>query len=104
MSSEDQDLDDLMLRLAQQDDDDEEPEEPIDDAYPPGDHLVGDTLLRPQEVMKALGIGKSSFYELLKKDSTFPRPVQILPGGRAVGFIEREVDDWIATRPRVGAT
>ena len=64
--------------------------------------LAGQLLLRPRQVAEALGISVSSFYELLKHpDAGFPRPVEIMPGGRAVGFVADEVEEWVASRPRV---
>lgn len=48
-----------------------------------------------------LCISRSALYELLKKKSeNFPRPFKI---GRRTYFSEREVAQWLADRPRIGA-
>jgi len=48
--------------------------------------------IRLKEVMHCTALGKTTIYELMKQDK-FPKQVSI--GGRAVAWIESEVDDWI---------
>lgn len=57
-----------------------------------------DRILRTAEAAKKLSLGKTSFYELPKNDPTFPRA--IILGERARGYSERELDMWLASRPR----
>jgi len=59
-------------------------------------------LLRKPAAAKKLGLAINSFDDLRRRDATFPKAV--LLGARAVGFVEGELDDWIASRPRVGAS
>lgn len=60
----------------------------------------GITIIRRPEVQRRLGISRSTTYDKLspsspRYDPNFPRPISIA-GQRAVGFIEHEVDDYIA--------
>lgn len=49
-------------------------------------------ILRLPEVMERTGIKRSSIYDkMLKK--TFPRKISL--GGRSVGWLERDIDQWI---------
>lgn len=58
-------------------------------------------IIRRREVEKKTGLSKTAIYDKLTRnakrpqlfDPTFPRPVPL--GGRAVGWLESEVDDWI---------
>ncbi|OGS97718.1 MAG: hypothetical protein A3K04_09660 [Gallionellales bacterium RBG_16_56_9] len=58
------------------------------------------TLIRRVELQRRVGLSKSAIYDRLdpkstRHDPSFPRPVS-LGGGRAVGFLEHEVDAYIA--------
>lgn len=55
-------------------------------------------ILRLQQLRARLGISRSSVYELLRGDHTFPRPVRL--GKRVVGWIDDEIDEWLKSRPR----
>ena len=57
--------------------------------------------LRLPEVKSRTGFSRSSIY-LFVKCGTFPRPVRI--GGRAVAWLESDIDAWIEARlaQRVG--
>lgn len=52
-------------------------------------------IIRLAEVKSKTGMSRSSIYERVK-DGTFPPPIKIT--NHAVGWIEQEVDDWIAHR------
>ena len=52
-------------------------------------------IVRLPAVQARTGLGRSTIYVRLAEGS-FPRPVQL--GGRAVGWIEEEVDEWIRQR------
>ena len=51
--------------------------------------------LRLPEVLARTGLSRSTIYVRLEQ-GLFPRPVSL--GGRAVGWIESEVDEWIRQR------
>ena len=55
--------------------------------------------LRLPEVQRRTGLSRSTIYVRLEQ-GLFPRPVSL--GGRAVGWIESEVDEWI--RERIAAS
>ena len=54
-----------------------------------------------KDAHRMIGIGRSSFYELLKRPD-FPRPVEILPGRKS--FVVEEIERWVSSRlaARVG--
>ena len=52
-------------------------------------------IIRLAEVKSKTGLSRSSIYERIK-DGSFPSPIKIT--NHAVGWIEQEVDDWIAQR------
>ncbi|MBI4291283.1 MAG: AlpA family transcriptional regulator [Betaproteobacteria bacterium] len=52
------------------------------------------TILRRKQVEARTGLSRSSIYLKVSK-GTFPPPVS-LGGGRAVGWIESEIDAWLA--------
>lgn len=49
-------------------------------------------MLRLPAVKARTGLSRSTIYLRILK-GTFPRPISL--GGRAVGWIEAEVDDWL---------
>ncbi len=51
--------------------------------------------LRLPEVLARTGLSRSTIYVRLDQ-ARFPRPVSL--GGRAVGWIEAEVEEWIRER------
>lgn len=65
-------------------------------------------ILRLPQVMDVVGLRRAAIYKL-QAEGRFPRRVKIT-GGRAVGWIEAEIQDWLkqriqsdplsATRPR----
>ena len=56
--------------------------------------MSGNTILRLPQVKARTGLSRSTIYARIAKGS-FPRPVQ-LGGVRAVGWVEAQVDGWIA--------
>lgn len=48
------------------------------------------TILRVEDVTKKTGLPRSSIYA----EKTFPKPIK-LGIGRAVGWIEAEVEEWL---------
>jgi len=53
------------------------------------------TILRRKQVEARTGLSRSTIY-LRVSQSTFPAPVSL--GARAVGWVESEVNDWLANR------
>jgi prophage regulatory protein len=52
-------------------------------------------ILRRAEVQARTGLARSSIYAAIAAGS-FPRPVKL--GARSVGWIDSEVDQWLAER------
>lgn len=52
------------------------------------------SILRRRQVEKRVGLTRSPLYARIKAGD-FPRPVQ-LGNGRAVGWIEAEIEAWLA--------
>jgi prophage regulatory protein len=55
---------------------------------------AGVQILRHAVVSKRLGVSASKLFEMVAR-GVFPPPFQIIPGGRAVGWLESDVDKWI---------
>jgi len=58
-------------------------------------------ILRIFHLTQKIGLGRSAIYDRLdpqspRHDPTFPHPINL--GGRAVGFVEAEVDAWLASQ------
>lgn len=56
-------------------------------------------IIRLKEVLYRTGLSRGGVYARLGKDE-FPKSISL--GGRAVGFLESDIDDWI--NERIGAT
>ena len=56
-------------------------------------------LLTLRDVTQATALSRSAVYALMA-ESRFPKPIRI--GNRAVRWVEQEVLDFIASRPRGG--
>lgn len=62
------------------------------------------TILRRKQVEARTGLSRSAIYAKMAKnpkrpgdyDPTFPRPVSL--GGKSVGWLEHEIDAWLASR------
>ena len=54
---------------------------------------MSDRIIRKPEVMQKTGVTLSGLNRLQQNDLNFPKPIKL--GERAVGFSEREVDDYI---------
>ncbi|KWE77263.1 hypothetical protein WL78_00435 [Burkholderia ubonensis] len=53
---------------------------------------MSSTLIKLARVIEKTGLSRTSVYT----NQTFPKPIKI--GARAVAWVEREVDEWIAKR------
>lgn len=54
-------------------------------------------ILRQPEVTAKTGRTRTRIYQDVA-NRTFPAPVKLGPGARAVGWLESEIDAWIAAR------
>ena len=52
-------------------------------------------IIRLREVMALTGLARSTIYKYVEA-GTFPQPVPL--GGRSVGWVEQEVEDWVLAR------
>lgn len=52
-------------------------------------------VIRPRETAQRVNLSLATLYRRAK-DGTFPRPIRL--GGNSSGWIENEVDGWIAAR------
>lgn len=50
------------------------------------------TILRLPDVKSRTGLSRSTIY-LRVNEGSFPKPISL--GGRAVGWIESEIQDWV---------
>ena len=57
-------------------------------------------ILRHAEVRKRLKISSAKLFDMVAKGQ-FPKPFLIIPGGRAVGWLESTVDGWILERQQM---
>jgi prophage regulatory protein len=53
------------------------------------------TIIRRKQVEIRTGLSRSTIYARIAEGS-FPRPIDL--GGRAVGWIEAEIDAWLQSR------
>ena len=53
------------------------------------------TILRLPSVKQRTGLSRSSIY-LRMTDNEFPASISL--GGRAIGWLEQDIDEWIAKR------
>jgi prophage regulatory protein len=53
------------------------------------------SILRRKQVEKRTGLSRSTIY-LRIQEGTFPKPINL--GARAVGWIESEIEAWLAVR------
>lgn len=57
-------------------------------------------IVRPDEVRNRLGVSRAKFADMVAKGQ-FPKPFTIIPGGRAVGWLDSDVNVWIVQRSSV---
>ena len=56
-------------------------------------------IVRNAQVRAKLDISEAKLFDMISK-GLFPAPFQIVPGGRAVGWLESDVDQWILDQKR----
>ena len=54
-------------------------------------------ILRMRDICQKLGLSPSTVHDLVARD-IFIKPFTLIPGGRAVGWLEEDVDQWIFER------
>lgn len=62
---------------------------------------AGTRILRHAKVREKLGLSESKLFDMVAR-GVFPRPFSIVPGGRAVGWLESDVDFWILEQKEAG--
>ena len=60
-------------------------------------------ILRMRDNCKKVGLGQSSIFALVSR-GLFPKPFPLIPGGRAVGWLEEDIDQWILDRQAASKT
>lgn len=63
----------------------------LDDPGPPV------RIIRHVKVCQKLDVSSAKLFDMVAKGQ-FPKPFTIVPGGRAVGWLENDVNDWIVRR------
>jgi prophage regulatory protein len=54
-------------------------------------------IVRRPEVLHLIGLGRTQLEAAIDRGE-FPKPIKITDGGRAVGWMSREVEGFIASR------
>ena len=54
-------------------------------------------IIRMKELVSKVGYARSAIYALIK-EGRFPKPFKLVPNGRANGWLEETINDWIDTR------
>ena len=60
-------------------------------------------VIRHAKVSQKLDISSSALFDMCAK-GLFPKPFTLIPGGRTVGWLEHQVDDWILARQQTNST
>ena len=54
-------------------------------------------IIRHKAVCQKLQISSAKLFDMVAR-SQFPKPFALIPGGRAVGWLESEIDQWVLDR------
>jgi prophage regulatory protein len=54
-------------------------------------------ILRMKDLPSKTGFQPSTIYEFISKGK-FPAPFKLVPGGRAAGWFETTIDEWLAAQ------
>jgi prophage regulatory protein len=60
-------------------------------------------VLRMRDLRDRLQLSNSQVFSLIAR-GLLPKPFPIVPGGRAVGWLESDITDWILQRKAEGET
>lgn len=55
------------------------------------------TLTRIPQVLQQIGLKRSTLYALIASGE-FPQQIKLSKDGRAVAFVQAEIDEWVAAR------
>jgi prophage regulatory protein len=58
-------------------------------------------IVRMQEVADKVALQPSTIYSMVQAGS-FPSPFKIVPGGRAAGWLQGDIDNWLLARADKG--
>ena len=56
-------------------------------------------ILRMKDLPSKTGFQPSTIYEFISKGK-FPAPFKLVPGGRAEGWFETTIDEWLAAQAK----
>ena len=59
------------------------------------------SVIKMKELVGVVGLSRSYIYALQARGE-FPRPIRLVKGGRATGYLRLEIDDWL--KGRIDAT
>lgn len=68
---------------------------PVPNEHPQGAPPL--QIIRHVQACKKLNVSSAKLFDMIAKGQ-FPKPFTIIPGGRAVGWLEGDVDAWIINR------
>ena len=54
-------------------------------------------VIRMKELVSKVGYARSTIYALIK-EGQFPKPFKLVPNGRANGWLEETINEWIEHR------
>ena len=54
-------------------------------------------IIRHKAVCQKLQVSSAKLFDMVAR-SQFPKPFALIPGGRAVGWLESDVDQWVLDR------
>jgi prophage regulatory protein len=54
-------------------------------------------VIRHNQVCQKLQISSAKLFDMVARGH-FPKPFTLIPGGRAVGWLEKDVDQWVLDR------
>ena len=54
-------------------------------------------VIRHTQVCKKIQVSSAKLFDMCAKGQ-FPKPFQLIPGGRAVGWLEEDINQWILER------
>jgi prophage regulatory protein len=71
----------------------------VDLVRPPTTHPTptGVRIIRHAQTTEKLKLSSAKLHDMVAK-GIFPKPFPLVPGGRAVGWLEQDVDAWILGR------
>jgi len=62
---------------------------------------ISNRVLRMRDLPQKVGFRPSTIYEMVAT-GRFPRPFKLVSGGRASGWLERDIDAWLDERVSSG--